>query len=473
MRFLSASPVKVAENNDDNLSPLQMPQLPINTAAQATETADPNETLIARRDLLKGAGVGMAVGLGVSAMPAMAQFRVDVAGVGLTQRPFAIAPFRGREAFATPVDDIVTADLERTGLFRAVAASSEAMDESSRPDLAPWRAIGVDALVTGSVRQDNGQWLVSYRLWDVVAAEDLGGVSVPVNKDLSRLAAHQVADSIFEKLTGIRGVFATRVAYVTQVGKQHKLWVADADGENAQPALTSPEPIISPVWSPDGSELAYVSFESRKPVIYSHMVATGQRRLLANFKGSNSAPAWSPDGKSVVATLTLSGSSQIYRLATDGSPPKRITSSRSIDTEPSFSPDGTQLYFVSNRGGSPQIYRMPAEGGPAARVTFQGGYNTSPSLSADGRYMAYIGQVGSAFRVHTMDLASGEVRVLTDTEGDESPSFAANSQMLVYATRLNGRDALMTVSVDGRIRTRLAGATGDIREPDWGPFRNN
>ena len=415
--------------------------------------------------------VGAGVGFGVVER-AVAQFRVDVAGIGLTQRPFAIAPFRGRSTQATAFDDIVTADLERSGLFRAVPVTSDALDETALPDLAPWRARGVDALITGSVNvAADGRIDVRYRLWDVIAGEDLGGVSVPVNAGTPRLAAHQVADSIFEKLTGIRGVFSTRIAYVTQSGSQHRLWVADADGEGAQPALTSPEPIISPVWSPDGSELAYVSFESRKPVIYVHTVSTGKRRLMANFKGSNSAPAWSPDGEKVVATLTLSGSSQIYLLSKDGTPPKRITGSRSIDTEPCFSPDGQQLYFSSNRGGTPQIYKMPATGGSATRVTFQGSYNTSPALSADGRLMAYIGRVESAFRVHVMDLVSGEVRVLTDTEADESPSFAANSQMLIYATRLNGRDALMTVSADGNIRTRLAGALGDIREPDWGPFR--
>ncbi|MEK9688568.1 MAG: Tol-Pal system beta propeller repeat protein TolB [Burkholderiaceae bacterium] len=424
-----------------------------------------------RRQALKNLVAAGGLGLGIPGL-AHAQFRVDVAGIGLTQRPFAIAPFRGRSSHPTAFDDVVSADLERSGLFRAVPVTSDPLDESSLPDLAPWRARGIDALITGSVnRAANGRVDVRYRLWDVVAGEDLGGVSVPVTTESPRLAAHQVADSIFEKLTGIRGVFSTRIAYVTQTGQKHQLWVADADGEGAQPALTSPEPIVSPVWSPDGSELAYVSFESRKPVIYVHTVATGKRRLMANFKGSNSAPAWSPDGEKVVATLTLSGSSQVYLLSKDGTPPKRITSSRSIDTEPCFSPDGGQLYFVSNRGGSPQIYRMPVSGGGASRVTFKGSYNTSPSLSADGRYMAYISRVESAYRVHVMDLASGEVRALTDTEADESPSFAANSQMLIYATRLNGRDALMTVSSDGNIRTRLAGAVGDIREPDWGPFR--
>ena len=403
---------------------------------------------------------------------AWAQFKVEVSGVGLTQVPIAIASFKGEETAPQKTSAILSADLERSGQFRVVPNLGLSLDELSRPDHATLRQKNADALVAGSAtRLADGRYEIRARLWDVVSGQERGDYRETVAAADLRLSAHRLADWVYEKLTGEKGVFATRIAYITKQGPKHLLWVADADGENPQAALTSQEPIISPSWSPSGNELAYVSFESRKPVIYVHTVATGKRRLMANFKGSNSAPAWSPDGEKVVATLTLSGSSQVYLLSKDGTPPKRITSSRSIDTEPCFSPDGGQIYFVSNRGGSPQIYRMPVSGGGASRVTFKGSYNTSPSLSADGRYMAYISRVESAYRVHVMDLASGEVRALTDTEADESPSFAANSQMLIYATRLNGRDALMTVSSDGNIRTRLAGAVGDIREPDWGPFR--
>jgi len=415
-----------------------------------------------------------AGGLAMSSLPlaAYAQFRVDVAGVGLTQRPFAIAPFKGRELLTSQVDDIVTADLERSGLFRVVPMETEQLDESSRPDLGPWRARGVDALITGSVNKlDDQRWGVRFRLWDVVRAEDLGGVSVPIDGNLGRLAAHRVADAIYEKLTGEKGVFSTKVAYVTKSATRHKLWVADADGENAQVALSSPEPVISPAWSPDGSQLAYVSFEALKPVIFSHTVATGKRRMMANFKGSNSAPAWSPDGQTLLATLTTSGNSQIFALAKDGGPPTRLTRTGSIDTEPAYAPDGQFIYFVSNRGGSPQIYRMPSQGGAAVRITFQGGYNISPSPSPDGKWLAFVGRIDGRFRLQVLNLENNEIRGLTDTDADESPSFSANSRMVIYATRVEGREALMTVSVDGRVRTRLAGATGDIREPDWGPFR--
>lgn len=407
---------------------------------------------------------------GIAALPAIAQFRVEVSGVGLTQVPIAFGPFRGEESSPQKIASIVQADLERSGQFRGLA-SGKTIDETERPDLSAMRQLGADALLTGSVgKMADGRFDVRLRLWDVVRGQDLGAMSYVVVAGDLRLASHRISDFVYEKLTGDRGIFSTRIAYVTKAGARYNLWVADSDGENAQSALASPEPIISPSWSPSGSQLAYVSFESRKPVIYVHDVSSGKRRVVANFRGSNSAPTWAPDGRSLAATLSRDGGSQLFMIDAQGGEPRRLTQSSGIDTEPVFSPDGSAIYFVSDRGGAPQIYRMPAMGGPANRVTFNGTYNISPALSADGRWLAYISRVGGAFKLYVMDLASGNATAITDTTADERPSFAPNSRLLVYATQQGGREALMTTTLDGRIKARLSGQGGDLREPHWGPY---
>jgi len=410
---------------------------------------------------------------GLVGLPALAQFRVEVSGVGLTQLPIAIAPFRGDDVAPQKIGAIIQADLERSGQFRLIDAAGSGLDENARPDMSPWRQKGADSLAAGSItRLADGRYDIRFRLWDVVRGQDLGGQSYAVTTGDLRLAAHRIADFIYEKLTGDKGAFSTRIAYVTKAGPRYSLWVADADGENAQPALTSPEPIISPAWSPNGTQLAYVSFESRKPVVYVHDIASGRRRLVANFRGSNSAPAWSPDGRTLAVTLSRDGASQLYAIdAATGGEPRRLSQSSSIDTEPAFSPDGKSIYFVSDRGGSPQIYRMPASGGAVDRVTFTGSYNISPAISPDGRWLAYISRVSGAFKLHVMDLSSGSAAAITDTVADESPSFAPNGRLVIYATKQQGREALMTTTLDGKLKARLAGQGGDIREPDWGPFQ--
>jgi TolB protein len=418
-----------------------------------------------RRELV--ALLGAAV-----AGPALAQFRVEVTGVGLTQLPIAVAPFRGEGELPQKIAAIVQADLERSGQFRAIDPSGASFDETSRPDVSPWRQKGADALAVGSAsRLADGRYDVRYRLWDVPRGQDQGGQSFVVPAGDLRLAAHRIADAIYEKLTGEKGVFSTRIAYVTKAGPRYNLWVADADGENAQSALASPEPIISPAWSASGGQLAYVSFESRKPVVYVHEIASGNRRLIANFRGSNSAPAWSPDGRTLAVTLTRDGGSQLYTISSSGGEAKRLTQSSGIDTEPLFSADGRSIYFVSDRGGAPQIYRMGASGGEPQRVTFTGTYNISPTLSPDGRTLAYISRINGAFKLQVMELATGNVRSVTDTSADESPSFAPNGRLIIYATRQGGSEALMTTTLDGKIKARLPGKGGDIREPDWGPFQ--
>lgn len=421
-----------------------------------------------RRWLTQAGALGAFSALG----SAMAQFRVEVSGLGAAPLPIALPALRGESSALHKISAIVRADLERSGAFRSVDATGVNVDETTALNAALWRQKGADFAVAGSMLAlANGTFDVRFRLWDAVRSADLGGQSFAVPPSEMRLVAHRIADFIYEKLTGDRGIFATRIAYVTRSSQRYNLWVADSDGENAQSAFASPEPFISPSWSPSGANLAYVSFESRKPVIYSHELATGRRRLLANFRGSNSAPAWTADGRQIVATLSRDGGSQIYVMdAAGGGEPRRLTQSSSIDTEPVCSADGRWIYFVSDRGGSPQIYRMPSGGGNAERVTFSSNYSISPALSPDGKSMAFISRVGGAYRLHLMDLASSAITALTDHAADESPSFSPNGRLILFATQLQGREALMTTTLDGRIKARLAGQSGDIREPDWGPF---
>lgn len=414
----------------------------------------------------------MLAGVAALALPigAAAQFRVDISGVGATQIPVAVADFRDEALSGQPVGAIIRADLERCGQFRSSVATG-GLYEGSLPDWADWRARGADALVAGSTaRLADGRFDVRFKLWDAVRGQELAAEASAVRPEDVRLAAHRIADTIYEKITGDKGVFSTRIAYVTRAGPRYSLRITDADGEGGQVALGSPEPIISPTWAPDGKDLAYVSFESRKAVVWLQNVATGKRRILANYRGTNSAPAFSPDGQQLALSLSRDGGSQLFMIGRDGQGLRRLTQTSAIDTEPVFAPDGRTLYFVSDRGGGPQIYRMPVSGGNAERISFSGNYNISPAVSPDGRTLAYVTRNAGAFHLSTMDLASGAVQEISDTNSDESPSFAPNGRLLIYATRLLGRDVLMTSTLDGRIKTRLITSPADLREPTWGPF---
>jgi TolB protein len=411
------------------------------------------------------AGFGSAL-----ALPASAQFRLEISGVGATQIPVAIAPLRGEGVGNVSLSAIIRADLERSGAFRTMAPPQQVDERSTLPQ-AELRAAGADALLAGSIaRLADGTFDIRYKFWDVVRGQEYFARATTVLAADLRLAAHRIADEIFKQMTGDPGVFATRIAYVTKAGRQFTLRVTDADGEGGHVALSSTEPIISPAWSPNGRELAYVSFETQKAVVWVQDVLSGKRAPIANFRGTNSAPAWSPNGRELAVTLSRDGPAQLYLIARDGGSPRRLTASAAIDTEPVFSPDGRTVYFVSDRGGGPQIYRVPVAGGSVDRVTFTGSYNISPAISPDGATLAYIARSGNAFRVTTLDLASGTLRTLSDTNDDESPSFAPNGRLLCYASRAQGRDVLMTTTLDGRIKTRLLTTGLDMREPAWGPF---
>lgn len=407
-------------------------------------------------------------------IPGYAQMNIEISGVGQSLFPIAVMRFADESKLPLRVTDVVRSDLARSGAMRNVESGGAELSWDIKPDFSSWSARGADALAVGSVNKlSDGKYEIRYRLFDIRKSESLGGIAITVTPDNLRLAGHKIADDIIQKILGERGVFSTRLSYVIRSGRSNRLVISDSDGENAKPALSSNEPIISPVWSPDGKKVAYVSFESRKPVIYIHELATGRRFILSNQKGNNSAPAWSPDGRSLAIALSKDGNTQIYRINVDGTGLRRLTHGYSIDTEPQWSPDGKSIYFTSDRGGNPQIYRMSTEGeadGGAQRVTFKLGFVTSPRISPDGKNLVYVARVGGAYRLHLQDLASGEVMALSDGNRDETPTFAANGRYVLFAARNGGKPVLMAVSIDGKNKQILSLPGADIREPAWGPF---
>ena len=409
---------------------------------------------------------------GMSA-PARAALTIEIIGGGSNQIPIAIAPFASEDRLTGRITTVVGADLARSGLFRLVDAGGLASVPTEPGDVKypDWRARGAEALAIGSVNSlADGRFEVRFRLIDVVKQTQLAGFSYVITPAQARATSHKIADVIYEKLTGEVGVFSTRITYIVKQGTRFELQVADADGAAPQTVLASNEPIISPSWSPDGSAIAYVSFERKKPIVYVQSLTTGARQVAANFKGSNSSPAWSPDGRRLAVVLSKDGSSQIYSINADGSGATRLTNSSGIDTEPNFSPDGQWIIFTSDRGGSPQIYRMPAAGGQAERLTFEGNYNVSPRFSADGKSFAFVQRNSGRFNIAIQDLATRQVQALTEGTVDESPSFAPNGKMILYASQVGGRGILAAVSSDGRVKQRLTSESGDVREPAWGPL---
>ena len=406
---------------------------------------------------------------------ANAALEIEISGGGAQQIPIAVLPFGGAANTKETINEIVAADLNRSGLFRILETRGMANlpTNSSQLKYAEWIALQAQAVTVGNIESlAGGRLKVSFQLMDALKQTQLAGVDYQIAPTQVRTTAHKIADVIYQKLTGQAGMFASRIAYITKTGKLYALQVADADGYSPQSVLKSNEPIISPVWSPDGTKLAYVSFQKKKPIIYVQSLTGGTQQVLANYKGNNSAPAWSPDGNKLAIVLTYGANSQIYTISASGGDLKQITKSNNIDTEPAFSHDGSQIYFSSDRGGKPQIYKVSADGGAVSRVTFEGAYNVSPRFSPDGKSLAYIRNDGGKFRVALQDLASGQVQLLSEGPQDESPSFAPNGRVILYATKVHGRGALAAVSSDGKLHQRLNDATGDVREPAWGPLLN-
>ena len=403
---------------------------------------------------------------------ARAAMEIQVVGGAASQIAIAIVPFQAVPGQPNPaLTEIVANDLDRSGQFRRVdKAGMQLPVVPAQVDYAAWRGRGAEAIVVGQVLPAaGGRFEVRFYLLDAVRRTQITALSYTISAGQWRATAHQIADIIHEKLTGMPGAFSSRIAYVQKQGNRYELRVADADGYNPRIVVRSAEPVISPRFSPDGRRLAYVSFEDKKPIVYVQSLADGSRRKVAAFNGSNSAPAWAPDGQRLAVVLTRDEASQIYLINADGSSPVRLTRGGNLDTEPVFSPDGQTIYFTSDRGGSAQIYRMPVAGGEARRVTFSGGYNVSPALRRDGRFLAYITRDEGRFRVALQELETGQVRVLTDTTRDESPSFAPNGLAVLYATVVGNRGVLGTVTLDGRTRARLSESGVDAREPAWGP----
>ena len=375
---------------------------------------------------------------------------------------------------------VVAADLNRSGQFRSLPESDlvERPTRGSEVNYPTWRALNQDYLVVGRVVDaGGGSYRVEYELFDVATQQRLLGFALTARSSAMRDVAHQVADAIYEKILGVPGAFFTRIAYVTATGTgrsaQYALMVADSDGYDPQTVVSSPEPLLSPSWSPDGGKLAYVSFEGGNSSIYIQDISTGSRQQVSRFRGINSSPAFSPDGGRLALTLSRSGNPEIYVMNLGSKALTQVTNHFSIDTEPTWSADGGSLYFTSDRGGQPQIYKVPAGGGSASRVTFQGSYNASPTVSFDDKKIATAQGAGNTYRIAMMDSSLGSPRWSTLSPGslDESPSFAPNGAMIIYAAREGGRGVLYAVSADGRVRQRLVLAGGDVREPAWGPFR--
>lgn len=428
-------------------------------------------------------GLFLIAALPLAAFAQEQGLELDIVGGNASATPIAVVPMPYQGSGAAPQTDVasvVKADLDRSGQFRTLPDRDivERPTRGGEVQYPTWRALNQDYLLVGRVMDaGDGGYRVEYELFDVAKQTRLLGFAMTARANAMRDVAHQIADAVYEKVTGVRGAFWTRIAYVTAsgVGKgsRYALMVADSDGFNPQTVVRSSEPLLSPSWSPDGRKLAYVSFERGNSSIFVQDIATGSRELVASFRGINGAPEFSPDGRRLALTLSRSGNPEIYVMDLGSKALTQVTNQMGIDTEPTWSADGASIYFTSDRGGRPQTYRASASGGGATRVTFQGSYNASPSVSFDGKKIAVAQGSGNTYRIAVMDSSLGAPRWQTLSPGslDESPSFAPNAGMVLYAAREGSRGVLYAVSADARVRQRLVLADGDVREPAWGPYR--
>ena len=415
------------------------------------------------------------------AVRAEAQLVIEITEYAGKQTPVAVVPFGWEGDGETAPYDIaavIVADLKRSGRFAPIAEGDMLQKPTTgvEVDFDDWSILAVEAVVVGKVTQtDLNAYSVQFQLFDVFRGEQLVAYRMPASRGTMRRVGHRAADMIYEKLTGIPGVFGTKVAYVTAEGREdnplYTLVVADADGENENTIMESTDPIMSPAWSPDSRRLAYVSFENNISTIYVQTLRTGNRIKVSSLPGINGAPAFSPDGRKLVLTLGgVDGNLDIHILDLASRELTRLTTNRAIDTEGTWSPDGSSIYFTSDRSGGPQIYRVRVNGGSPERISFEGSYNARPRLSPDGSKLALVHLDRGNYRIAVLDLDSRDLLVVSGGRQDESPSFAPNSDSLIYATRQGRNGVLETVSADGLVRQRLAPGRGDVREPVWSPF---
>lgn len=408
---------------------------------------------------------------------------IDIVGGNAAALPIAVVPMPYQGSAAAPQTDIaevVAADLARSGQFRTLTGTglgTQRPTRGSEIDFGFFQQAKQSYIVVGRVLDAaDGGYRVEYELYDI-AKNRMLAFALTARTNAMRDVSHQIADAIYEKITGVRGAFWTRIAYVVQTGvgkgAQYALYVADADGYNPQTVVRSDKPLMSPAWSPDGRKLAYVSFERGNSSIVLQDIATGARETVASFKGINGAPSFSPDGRRLAVALSKSGNLEIYVMDLGSRALTQLTNQFAIDTEPTWSADGSRIYFTSDRGGRPQIYQVPSSGGAATRVSFQGTYNARATVSFDGKKIAMAQGSGNTYRIALMDSSLGSARwsMLSPGNQDESPSFAPNAAMVLYAASEGGRGVLYAVSADARVRQRLVVSGGDVREPAWGPYR--